>query len=100
MNQGRRQWPQMGELVAALFAIMAVFGLLSFGLVLIAGLVDPQRANAALSTALLTFTGSSAAGFAATWRFIVSTDSTISGKPDSEPPTEDSPIVPDDQWKR
>lgn len=104
MKRGRREWPSMGELVAALFAIMAVFGLLSFGVILIAGLIDPQRANAALSTALLTFTGSSAAGFAATWRFIVqsvpATDSTVSGTRDEEPPTEDSPMVPGDRWRR
>jgi len=94
----------MGDLVAALFALMAVFGMLSFFVVLVAGLFDPSRANPALSTALLTFTGSSAAGFAATWRFIVNAaaraDSTISGRREPEAPTEDSPMVPRDRWRR
>jgi hypothetical protein len=76
----------MGELVAALFALMAVFGMLSFFVVLIAGVVDPSRANPTVATALLTFTGSSAAGFAATWRYIVS----VASKTPEPPPSSGS----------
>lgn len=100
----KRQWPEMGELVAALFALMAVFGMLSFFVMLVAGLLDPSRSNPAILTALLTFTGSSAAGFAATWRFIVTATeqdgSALSSSDDAKPPTGDSPTVPGDRWRR
>jgi hypothetical protein len=104
MKREGRRWPEMGELVAALFALMAVFGMLSFFVVLVAGIVDPARSNPAILTALLTFTGSSAAGFAATWRFIVTAaaqaDSTVSGTSEPDAPTGDSSTVRHDRWRR
>lgn len=60
----------MGEVVAALFLLMFIFGLSSFAFILCVSFFTP-RIDAKVSLALLGFAASGATGFAATWRFMV-----------------------------
>lgn len=61
----------MGETVSSLFLLMFAFGLLSFMLLVLVSLFGRESIDGKVLLGLLVFASGGATGFAATWRFTV-----------------------------